>query len=197
MLKDLIKENRSTRGFDRSRKVSTEELREMVDCARLSASSINKQPLRFYISNEEDEVSVITSHVKLGGLLPQLGLPVKGTEPVAYILICQDTRVSFSKDGFSKDVGICAQSITLAATEMGLNACMIGNFLGKRLGPAIGLKDDYEIKLVIAIGKSAEKIQLEDIHEGESTNYYRDENGVHHVPKVRLDDVVISKDHQK
>ena len=78
MLKDLIKKNRSTRGYDRSRKVTEDELKEMVDCARLSASSINKQPLRFYISNDENEVEIINSHVKMGGLLPELHLPLKG-----------------------------------------------------------------------------------------------------------------------
>lgn len=196
MLKDLIKKNRSTRGYDRSRKVTEDELKEMVDCARLSASSINKQPLRFYISNDENEVEIINSHVKMGGLLPELHLPLKGTEPVAYILICQDTKISFSKEGFTKDVGICAQSITLAAAEMGLNACMIGNFIQKRLRDAIGLDERYEIKLVIAIGKGIEKFEIDEVSENQSTNYYRDQNRVHHVPKVRLDDVVISRNKQ-
>lgn len=45
MIKDLIKKNRSVRGYDISREVTNEELREMVDCARLSASSVNMQPL--------------------------------------------------------------------------------------------------------------------------------------------------------
>lgn len=44
MIKDLIKKNRSVRGYDISREVTDEELREMVDCARLSASSVNMQP---------------------------------------------------------------------------------------------------------------------------------------------------------
>ena len=45
MIKDLIKKNRSVRGYDISREVTNEELRGMVDCARLSASSVNMQPL--------------------------------------------------------------------------------------------------------------------------------------------------------
>ena len=73
---------------------------------------------------------------------------------------------------------------------------MIGNFIQKRLRDAIGLDERYEIKLVIAIGKGIEKFEIDEVSENQSTNYYRDENGVHHVPKVRLDDVVISRNKQ-
>ena len=45
--------------------------------------------------------------------------------------------------------------------------------------------------LVIAIGKGAEQIQLTEISAEESHTYYRKE-GIHYVPKVKLDDLVIS-----
>ena len=35
MIKDLIKKNRSVRGYDASREVTNEELHEMVDCAKI------------------------------------------------------------------------------------------------------------------------------------------------------------------
>lgn len=193
MIKDLVKANRSCRGFDRSRKVTDDELREMVDCARLSASSINKQALKFCIVNDEETAGIINSQTRLGGLLPQIKLPKPGEEPTAYILICQDARISNSEMGFLKDVGIAAQSITLAATELGLSACMIGNFISERLERSLGLGDDMIIRLVVAIGKSAEKIEIVEIDEGESTNYYRDDGGVHYVPKRKLDDVIIKR----
>ena len=43
MLKDLVKANRSYRGYDESRCVTKEELLEMADCARLAASSVNRK----------------------------------------------------------------------------------------------------------------------------------------------------------
>ena len=54
MIKELIKKNRSVRGYDNSREVTIEELREMVDCARLSASSVNMQPLKYILVRTED-----------------------------------------------------------------------------------------------------------------------------------------------
>ena len=52
MLKDLVKANRSYRGYDESRRIEKEEQMDMVDCARLAASSVNMQPLRYYLAWE-------------------------------------------------------------------------------------------------------------------------------------------------
>jgi hypothetical protein len=44
--------------------------------------------------------------------------------------------------------------------------------------------------MVLAIGKSAENIRLVDTPKGGDCNYYR-ENGVHYVPKLSIDDLII------
>ena len=62
-LKELITKNRSYRGYNEARKVSREELLDMVDCARLSASSQNIQPMKYYLANEKEEVEAIEPSV--------------------------------------------------------------------------------------------------------------------------------------
>jgi len=194
MIKDLVKANRSVRGYDHSYKVKEEDLIDLVDCARLTASSINKQPLKYYIADSEEDVAVLRSSTRLGALLPNRKLPDKGKEPTAYIVILQDKKISESYFAFGNDVGIAAQTITLAATEKGLSACMIGNINEERIQLALNLPDRYRIRLVIAIGKSAEEIHLVEIDNGENTAYYRDENDVHYVPKRKLNDIIINKE---
>ncbi len=191
MLKDLVIANRSCRGYDRSRKVSRDELCEMVNLARLSASSVNQQPLKYYLVWEDEEAELINSMVKFGANLPELGLPFEGTEPPAFILICHDYDIHPSAERFMKDIGIAAQTITLAATEMGLIGCMIGNYNKQQVHEALGLSDRYSVELIISIGKNAEDIRLCDLNEGDSHKYYRDDNGVHYVPKRRLEDIII------
>ena len=55
MLKDLLMKNRSYRGFDESFRFSREELLELVDLTRYTASSVNEQPLKYYIAFEKEE----------------------------------------------------------------------------------------------------------------------------------------------
>lgn len=193
MIKDLIKKNRSVRGYDNSRDVTIEELREMVDCARLSASSVNMQPLKYILVNTVDGKARVIKQVSFAAKLSTLKLPHRGSEPMAYIVICQDEQISKSETGFLRDVGIAAQSITLAATELGLGACMLGYFSPDKLRQALDLSENLKPQLVISLGKSVEDIRIVDIEEGESTDYYRDEAGIHYVPKRKLDDVIITR----
>ncbi len=193
MIKDLIKKNRSVRGYDNSREVTIEELREMVDCARLSASSVNMQPLKYILVNTVDGKARVLKQVSFAAKLSALKLPHRGSEPMAYIVICQDEQISKSETGFLRDVGIAAQSITLAATELGLGACMLGYFSPDKLRQALDLSENLKPQLVISLGKSVEAVRIVEIEEGESTDYYRDEAGIHYVPKRKLDDVIITR----
>lgn len=193
MIKDLIKKNRSVRGYDNSRDVTIEELREMVDCARLSASSVNMQPLKYILVNTVDGKARVLKQVSFAAKLSTLKLPNRGSEPMAYIVICQDEQISKSETGFLRDVGIVAQSITLAATELGLGACMLGYFSPDKLRQALDLSENLKPLLVISLGKSVEDVRIVEIEEGESTDYYRDEAGIHYVPKRKLDDVIITR----
>lgn len=192
MLKDLVKANRSYRGYDESRSITKEELLEMVDCARLSASSVNQQPLRYYLAWEKEEVAKIQAMTGWAKGLPELELPHKGMYPTAFIVICQDTREWESLARFQKDVGIAAQTILLRATEMGLGGCMIGSFHAGQVKERLELAEYLAPMLIVAVGKPAEKVVLTEISEGDSVAYYRDEADVHYVPKRRLGDIVLN-----
>ena len=51
--------------------------------------------------------------------------------------------------------------------------------------------DRYSIELVIALGKPKEIVKIVDLPESGSTAYYRDENGVHYVPKRSVKEIII------
>jgi len=189
--KELILKNRSYRGFDSSRKISDEEMKNIIDMARLSPSSSNIQPLKFFFSNQNDMNEKILPCLKFGGALPKLHLPFKGTEPTGYIVICLDNSVDSNVNKFMRDVGIVSQSMLLAAVSMGLGGLNIGAFEKQNLIDAIELADNFTPLLVLAIGKPIENIQIDEIENGADTKYYRDDTGTHHVPKRKLEDVML------
>ncbi len=90
------------------------------------------------------------------------------------------------------DEGIIAQTILLAAVEKGLGGCMLGSINREKLFEELGIdRERYTIDLVIALGKPAQETVIDDISIGESTAYYRDARGVHHVPKIRTEDLLL------
>ncbi len=192
MIKDLVKANRSYRGFDETRKITKSELVNLIELARLCPSAVNAQPLKYYIAYEKELVDKVQKTTKWAMALPKLTLPYEGMRPTAFIVICQDLSIDSSLQKFQKDVGIVAQTILLGAVEMGLGGCMIGNFSAHELKSSIGLKEDMQPLLVVAIGKPNEAIVIVDTEKGESTKYYRDENDVHYVPKRKLEDILLN-----
>ena len=183
-LNRLLLLNRSHRGYDQRRVVTLDELRRIVSVNTRIPSARNQQCLRFRMVTA-DEAQLVLPHIKLGSALPDLHLPTKGTEPQAFIIVCSTIEENKWVD---MDLGISAQSMLLKGTEMGLNGICIGAFNAQAITKAFALP--YTPLLVIAIGKGAEQIQLTEIAEGDSHTYYRKE-GIHYVPKVKLDDLLI------
>lgn len=184
-LNQLLVRNRSYRGYDKNRMVSTEELRRIVNVNTRIASARNQQCLRFRLVTAEERQKILP-HIRLGGALPELHLPASGCEPQAFIVVCSTQ----SEDRWVDiDLGISAQSMLLKATEMKLNGICIGAFNAAAITQALSLP--YPPLLIIAIGKGIEDIRLVEISEEESHAYYRNE-GTHYVPKVKLDDLIIS-----
>ena len=189
MFRDLVIKNRTCRGFDESYVISRETLVELVDLTRFTAASANLQPLKYFIASDKEIVDQIQPLTKWAGALSHLNLPYPGTRPTAFIVICQDESISAST-GMLKDVGIAAQTITLGAAEKDLGCCMIGSFDLAKLKALLALPEHIEPKLVIALGKSIETVVLTEAKDGNIT-YYRDEAGVHYVPKRPLNEIIL------
>ena len=192
MLKDLVLKNRSYRGFDESVRISRETLEGFVDCARLCPSSVNKQPLKYFLTWEPEEVEKVQGLTKWARALPEMVLPHPGKRPTGFVVICQDKGIDENLNRYQKDVGIVAQTMLLAAVEQGLGGCMIGNFQAGEVMEVLGLPEEIRPLLIVAFGKPAEEIHLVDVPEDGNTNYYRDENDVHYVPKRTLADELLN-----
>ena len=183
-LASLLIKNRSTRGYDASYMVRVDQLRRIVGVNCKVASARNRQILRFRLVTA-DEAQKVLPFIRMGAGLKELQLPIEGTEPNAFIVVCSTIE---PRNSTFVDLGISAQSMLLQAVEMGLNGLCIMDFDADRLVDSLQLP--YKPLLVIAVGKSAERIKLVDINEGDDHSYYR-EGDVHYVPKVVLEDLII------
>ena len=185
-LDSLLIRNRSCRGYDSNYIVSKEELLKIVEVNTKIASARNQQVLRFRLVYGT-EAKEVTKAIKLGGALPELNLPLPGTEPNAYIIICTQEPKGKWVD---IDLGISAQSMLLKAVDLGLNGICIAAFNKEKICALVNGGRQMEPLLILAIGKSIERFQLLPIGEEDEHNYFR-KNGVHFVPKVRIEDLLI------
>ncbi|MBN2542066.1 nitroreductase family protein [bacterium] len=188
MIKELIMQNRSYRRFYEDHLVDCDTLKELVDLARYSASASNMQPLRYILSCDPEKNSKIFPHLGWARFIENWDRPEEGERPSAYIVILRDREIG---DSCGVDHGIAAQNILLGATEMGLGGCMFGSMKREPLRRDLNIPDQFEIVLVVAIGKPWEKVVLETVGSDGDIRYWRDENSVHHVPKRKLEDIIV------
>ncbi len=188
MLEFLVDSCRSIRSFDESRPVSREMLTSFVDIARKTASAANRQPLKYRLVTGE-ECAAIQPLTAWAGSLPDWELPPAGKMPTAFIMICHDTDISPMSNYAAMDVGIAAQTLALAAAEQDIGCCMIGSFKGE-IAKVLGLSENLMPRLLIAFGYPAETSIICAPKDG-SVTYFRDDAGVHFVPKRSLNEIII------
>lgn len=187
-LQTLIVKTRSYRRFHQNVPMTLHQLRDLVNLGRLSASGGNKQPLKYVLSWTPEKNAKIFPSLHWAGHLKDWGGPVEGERPAAYILILCDLSLAKSP---GCDHGIAAQSIMLGAVEMGFGGCMLGAVDRGPLREALAIPENYEIALVLALGKPKETVLLETMKDGKF-EYWRDERGFHHVPKRVLNDLILN-----
>ncbi len=187
--KNLVKNNRSYRRFDEQFVIERETLLELIELARLAASGRNAQPLKYFLSSDKDLNEQIFSTLAWAGYLKEWPGPEKGERPSAYIIVLLDREIS---DHFLCDDGIAMQNILLGAVEKGLGGCILRAINKTLLSAILNLRDRFEIIDVVALGKPIEKVVITNIGDDGDIRYYRDENGVHYVPKRSLDELIVN-----
>jgi nitroreductase len=186
-LKELIFKTRSYRRFDESHQIDSQTIESFIDLARLSSSGANKQPLKYLYYNTVKDCEKIFPYIAWAGYLTDWPGPGKGERPTAYIIILGDKSIS---DIFGVDHGIAAHTIMLGATEAGLGGCIIGSIKREELSNDLSIPDNFEILLILALGKPVENVIVEDIKAAD-VKYWRDKNKNHHVPKRSLKELII------
>jgi len=189
MIRDIVERSRSCRRFHQEVSVDLDTLKELADLGRLSPSQGNSQPLRYVLSCNPEKNALIFSYLGWAGHITDWSGPPEGERPSAYVVLLNDKEVGVRSTSIV-DHYLATQSILLGATEKGLAGCIMGG-QSNRLAATLGIPDQYEILQVIALGKRKEKVVIDEIEPDGDTRYWRDEEGVHHVPKRRLEDIII------
>ncbi|MGD8545711.1 MAG: nitroreductase family protein [Candidatus Bathyarchaeota archaeon] len=184
MIYEKIIRRRSIRRYIR-KDVPKKILLECVDAARLSPSGANRQPLKYIVINEQELSEKVFTTLSWAGYLPDFK-PNEEEMPSAYIVILLDKKI---RETPGHDAGIAAMSISMVAYDEGLGTCILGAINRGELKRILDVPDNLDIVLIVALGYSAENPVIEEVKSGK-IKYWLDLEGVLHVPKRSLEDIV-------
>lgn len=188
LIRDLLAADRSVRRFKADRVIEEGTLTELVDLARLCASSQNIQPLRYIPVTETADKDRLFPLLRWARHLKDWDGPTPDERPSAYLVQLTDTTLAPS---LLCDCGLELQAITLGATALGINCCIIRNFSPAEVHAALGIDDRYKVEYVLALGYASETVRLEPMKAGQDHGYYRLPDGTHMVPKRSLEERLV------
>ncbi len=186
--KNTIENTRCTRRFSQAN-ITQNDLVELIEIARTVSSGKNMQPLKYIAITDEKIKDEVYKPLVWAAHLTQWN-QAEDEKPSAYILLVNDTSI----EGFSAiDSGIAMQTIMLGATAKGYAGCILASIDKIAYKKLFDLPTHLEPMFIIALGAKNEEIKIVDVQNGD-TNYYRDTNDNHCVPKRSLDTILINKD---
>lgn len=180
---EIIKERRCIRKFE-TRPVSTEDLEQIIEAARLAPSGTNRQPWRFVMLSSKEEKE------KIAGSVIQ---PFVVEAPVVFVCcldrgaytrslvekrlneLVQSNVVSEEAAGFIYnrkmpeqvedvvipasayiDLGIAVEHMVLMATALGLGSCWVRLFNPKQVHETLRLPAEIEVVALLPVGYPAQ-----------------------------------------
>lgn len=190
-MQEIIAKTRTFRRFVEKDRISTKTLQDLIDLARLGGSARNSQPWQYMLVTDPKVCEQIFPYLGWAGYLSDWKGPIEGERPSAYILCLLNKKWLKGPESEAQfDLGIATQNILLGAMDQRIGGCRIGAF-NPKLSEVFHLPDHLDLSLVLALGKPRETVIVEECASDEEIKYWRDEKGVHHVPKRSLESCLI------
>ncbi len=159
---------------------------KMLNAARLAPSGGNLQPLKYIVVTDQTMLEPVFQTTRWAGYLAPHGTPKEGEKPTAYIVVLVDTEIR--KDG-DNDASAAIENMLLTAEEDGIGTCWIGSVDRKKLAELLQIPETLAVHSVVAMGYKAQESRAVEMV-GNDVKYYLDEDGVLHVPKRKMEDIV-------
>ena len=185
---EAIKTRRTIRSF-KNTPINTNDLLQIVDCARLAPYGANLQPLKFMIITDEDTRKNMFPHIKYAGYIPEWN-PDFIESPQAFIAVLNDTTIKPTEKS-ECDSGAAVMSMCLASEELGISSCWLGAIDRTKLKEVLNLPYNLDITYLLGLGYKNQSGEVFDMTD--SVKYYFDESGNVHVPKRTLKEVLVGK----
>ncbi len=143
---EAIHNRRSVRKYIKTA-IPREQLETLIDCGRLAATAVNRQPWEFVVVTTQGGLEELTS------ICPNNGPFFKDCGAVILV-------ISREEKYFLEDCSAATQNILVAATAMGLGSCWVAGDK-KDYAPAVlafaGVPAGHKLVSMIGVGVAAEK----------------------------------------
>ena len=147
---ELTRNRYSCRNYQ-SKVVEQDKMDYIMECVRLAPSACNKQPWRFRILTEEEDLK------KASQCYNREWFAATPVVIIASILHDEEWIRADNKHHGDIDIAIAVEHLCLAAAEQGLGTCWVCNFDAEGCKKFFGLGENEEAAVLIPLGYPADE----------------------------------------
>lgn len=151
-VREAIESRRAYRSLDPV-EVTNELIRDLAECASLSASCFNNQPWRFVFIRDPGVLKEMHSALSRGNEWIHNASMI-----IAVFSRPEDDCKIRGRIYHHFDVGMATAFLILRATELGLVAHPIAGYREKRVKEVLGIPEDIQVITLVNVGRHSETI---------------------------------------
>ncbi len=183
---ETIQSRRSIRKFTEE-EPKKEDLRTIIDSARLAPTAMNLQPLKYGLITDSNVRQQLFPLITYAGAWPQWN-PTFAQSPKAFVVVLNDTTIKPS-DKSECDCGAAVQNMCLTAKSLGLDTIWLAAINRPAIREVLALEERYDIMYLLGIGYGAQTGVVFTNDDG--VKYHFDEADNLHVPRRSMDAVLL------
>jgi nitroreductase len=137
---EVIEKRRSVRNY-KPLSVRNEDLKRILEAARLAPSAGNRQPWRFIVVRTSEQKKLLAQTARNQMFLADAGV---------IIVALADSEASLK--WCKQDVMIAVEHLVLASTSLGYGTCWIGAFEEEQVKQLLGIPEEMAVVALLPIG---------------------------------------------
>lgn len=147
-----VASRRSIRKYKHDR-IDEEDLKKILECARLAPSAKNLQPYKFILVDDKETISRLVVACRNQTFI--------GEAPLVIVACANPSEAYNTLGGRGNsaylDTAIAMEHMVLAATDLGLGTCWIGTFSEDEVKKVLDVPDDWRAVALTPLGVPVEK----------------------------------------
>ena len=187
-LTELMKTRRTHRKFKQI-PVSDDDLSIILQAQQYASCSRNAQNLRYVAIRDSSLIASIFPYTHWAALLPEeQGAPTEDEKPTLFLLVLDS--VPGKNPRAELNAGLAISNMTIAAWELGIGSCILGNFSRAKVKEILNIPDNMALMYLIAFGYPIDESRISVTDITCSTDYYLESPNHLVIPKYKINDIV-------
>ena len=143
---DVIKLRKSVRAYSKDKEIKEEDLKKILESARLAPSAKNVQEWKFVVVRDKNTLKKLVPACKDQKFVGECSCAIAACSgETEYFMTC-------GQPAYTVDLSIAVAHMGLMAAELGIGSCWLGAFYEDKVKDVLGVPSNVRVVALLTLG---------------------------------------------